>query len=138
MNSIHHPDAYFENPSSPSRRTATYQPQSLNQANSRQPAGFDQQQNGLFYMEDAGPRFDAPRYNDRLNPTMPPPNSYGYEGSPMPQAWNNSGFGHNSLAALGATTRRPSGRERRAGIPQVGRTHCADPCVYKHSVDHLP
>lgn len=116
MNSVTRNEMYHDYPSSPTRRTASYQTQSLNRQNSRGFDSFAQQQNGLYGADDSTNNYDDPRFNDRMNATMQPNyNSYNAGMS----AWNGSAYGQNNhLAALGATGRRP-GRGGRTSLPQV-------------------
>lgn len=70
-----------------------------------------------------GSRFeDRTRSNQRYD-GMAPPSQNGHNGYDMgmPQAWNNSNYSQNHLAALGATTRRqPPAARGRPGLPSVG------------------
>ncbi|OJD30081.1 r3h domain [Diplodia corticola] len=117
--SNHPHDMYYDNPSSRSPGSQRHQPQTLHRQPSRQFDAYGQLNQGLYAQEDPQARYDAPRYNDRLNATI----HAGYGGYELggAQGWNANAFGqNNSLAAINATTRmKPSARGGRSALPQT-------------------
>lgn len=112
--SNHPHDMYYDNPSSRSPGSQRHQPQTLHRQPSRQFDAYGQLNQGLYTPDDHQARYDASRYNDRLNATI----HAGYGGYELggAQGWNANAFGqNNSLAAINATTRmKPSTRGRSA------------------------
>ena len=145
MNSDFSHDMYYDNAPGGSPGMSRLQTQTLHRQPSRQFDAYGQLGSHMpntFYanpptsstpsIEEHGARFQAPRYNDRLNATMhhhfgaggiggPGAGGGGYD-MPGLTGWNASAFSQgNSLAPVGgATTARlkPNARGR-AGLPPV-------------------
>src|SRR5262249_49351597 len=93
-------------------------PQTLHRQTSRQFDAYGQLPTGLYTAEDHAARYDAPRYNDRVNATIHS-NFGGYDLTGA-QAWNPASFGQsNALAAIGATTRMKPPAQDRSALPSV-------------------
>jgi len=85
------------------------------------------QSDGVYGQNGLASRFENQnRGNDRYD-GMPAPGQNGHNSYDMgmPQAWNNSNYSHNHLAALGATNRRQQPAARgRPGLPSVSFRSC--------------
>ncbi|EON66591.1 hypothetical protein W97_05837 [Coniosporium apollinis CBS 100218] len=112
--------SYYNSNTARSPGAHRHQPQTLHRQASRQFDGYSAQlPTGLYTAEDHAARYDAPRYNDRLNATMHANYGGGYDLAAA-QAWNNAGFGqNNALAAVGATTRMKTSARGRNPLPSA-------------------
>ncbi|KAF2841552.1 hypothetical protein M501DRAFT_929146 [Patellaria atrata CBS 101060] len=109
---------YYDNPSSRSPGSHRHQPNTLHRQPSRQFDAYGQLPSGLYTAEDHAARYDAPRYNDRMNTLHSNYNGASYDMGPS-SAWNSSAFGQNhTLSAIGGPSRmKPQTRGGRSALP---------------------
>ncbi|KAF2086920.1 hypothetical protein K490DRAFT_74119 [Saccharata proteae CBS 121410] len=107
---------YYDNPQSRSPGAHRHQPQTLHRQPSRQFDAYGQLPQGLYTADDHAQRYDAPRYNERLNATIH--SGYGGYEHGGNQTWNGNAFGgSNTLAAINATTRMKPQTRGRSALP---------------------
>lgn len=117
--SYHRQEMFYENPSHTPNPPHRMQPQGSHLYAPRPVDSAANSVTGFQGSDDPNARFDAQRYNDRMNPAGMHGNYAPYD---MPQPWNGGAYGGGSIGGpMGGTNRmKPPSRGRNA-LPSVSR-----------------